>query len=373
MIKKTFSYTLLPINNDLSKRWFIKAKVFNIDTLSVEYLRKYDSRLNRFRTVDARLLVYPQVLASIDEDLQNNTTYWGSVEEYAEWKRQQVETKPTIIEVLIGQLETHKLRKKSYSTFLSKINNLHNYMKNNGLTEITQPDAVKFLAKFISPVTRNSNLSTLNGLLDEVGYMPNPFQGFKKLKESKQGRMYFTLRQLSELKRNILPKNKMLWVACEMQYYCLIRNGEMRDLLVGDVDLDSGLIVIRGEIAKNWKTLPVRIPKAFFQLLSDYIGDAPSGAYLYSKSGKPGGTQISTKYLNNELDKYLIRLKMKTPRHSFYSFKKSGAKGFLDMPNANYKALQRQGRWQDLREVESYTADLGVGDFAEQLDNIAPI
>ena len=45
----------------------------------------------------------------------------------------------------------------------------------------------------------------------------------------------------------------------------------------------------------------------------------------------------------------------------------------LDMPNANYKALQRQGRWQDLREVESYTADITVSDYADQLNNIAPI
>jgi hypothetical protein len=43
------------------------------------------------------------------------------------------------------------------------------------------------------------------------------------------------------------------------------------------------------------------------------------------------------------------------------------------MPNANYKALQSQGRWQDLREVESYTADITVSDYADQLNNIAPI
>jgi hypothetical protein len=119
--------------------------VFNINTLSIEYLRKYGSRLNRFKKAEARLLVYPQVLASIDEELQNNATYWSSIEEYAEWKQQQVETKPAIIEVLIGQLETHKLRKKSYTSLRSKINNLHNYMKNNWLTEITLPQTIKFL------------------------------------------------------------------------------------------------------------------------------------------------------------------------------------------------------------------------------------
>ena len=134
MIKKKISYTLLPTNNELDKRWFIKVKVFNINTLSVEYLRKYGSRLNRFRTVEARLLVYPQALASIDEELQKNATYWGSIEEYAEWKRQQVETKPAIIEVLIGQLETHKLRKKSYTSLRSKINNLH-----NSTTKVKEP------------------------------------------------------------------------------------------------------------------------------------------------------------------------------------------------------------------------------------------
>ena len=88
MIKKKISYTLLPTNNELDKRWFIKVKVFNINTLSVEYLRKYGSRLNRFRTVEARLLVYPQVLASIDEELQKNATYWGSAEEYIKSKTQ---------------------------------------------------------------------------------------------------------------------------------------------------------------------------------------------------------------------------------------------------------------------------------------------
>ena len=112
MIKKKISYTLLPTNNELDKRWFIKVKVFNINTLSVEYLRKYGSRLNRFRTVEARLLVYPQVLASIDEELQNNATYWGSIEEY----------------------ETHKLRKKSYTSLRSKINNLH-----NSTTKVKEP------------------------------------------------------------------------------------------------------------------------------------------------------------------------------------------------------------------------------------------
>lgn len=363
MVIKKFSLQIRPKDKDMKKRWFFQVKVFNPETGEYQHVKKYDPLLNRLKTIEERVAILPAAEKRINIELQNSI-YWASLEEYQENEKAKAVQAPDndntpivgdgIIAVLRTQLATHRLRKKSMTSLKSKINNLDNWMKEHNLTELSVDDATKFLSKFSSSVTRNSNLSTLTGLLEEANY-PNPFSKFKKLKENKQGRMYFTHRQLKELKQNILPNNKMLWVACEMQYFCLIRNGEMRGLRVGDIDLDSGLIIVRGEIAKNWKTLPVKIPTAFFQLLSDYIADAPSGDFVFSKMGKPGDQQISTKYLSVKFDKYLNKLGMKTPRHSFYSLKKSGAKGFLDMPNANYKALQRQGRWQDLREVESYT------------------
>ena len=87
-MKKNFSFNLLPANRDLQKRWFVQVKVFNAVTAKYDFLRKYDSRLNRLKTVEARLLVLPQALASIDEELQKNATYWGSAEEYIKSKTQ---------------------------------------------------------------------------------------------------------------------------------------------------------------------------------------------------------------------------------------------------------------------------------------------
>lgn len=252
MVIKKFSLQIRPKDKDLKKRWFFQVKVFNPETGEYQHIKKYDSLINRLKTLDERVAILSAAEKRINIELQNSI-YWASLEEYQENEKAKEVQPPDndntpivgdgIIAVLRTQLATHRLRKKSMTSLKSKINNLDNWMKEHNLTELSVDDATKFLSKFSSSVTRNSNLSTLTGLLEEANY-PNPFSKFKKLKENKQGRMYFTLRQLSELKRNILPKNKMLWVACEMQYFCLIRNGEMRGLRVGDIDLDSGLIIV---------------------------------------------------------------------------------------------------------------------------------
>lgn len=89
----------------------MQVKAFNAATTKYEFLRKYDSRLNRFSTVEARLLVYPQILASIDEELQKATTYWGSTEEYINSKTQSAKapTKTKLLRCLKKLWETANL------------------------------------------------------------------------------------------------------------------------------------------------------------------------------------------------------------------------------------------------------------------------
>ena len=146
----------------------------------------------------------------------------------------------------------------------------------------------------------------------------------------------------------------------------------MRDLLVGDIAVESEMIIIRGEIAKNKKTMPVKIPKPFIEPLKQYIGNAEVGMYFLSKAGSPGFTQISTKHLNSTFCVYLKKLGIKSQRRSFYSLKKSGTKALVDKPNANMKAVKRQGRWTDDATFEMYLADVTVMDFGAYLDDVKP-
>jgi integrase len=376
MMKKNFSFNLLPANRDLQKRWLVQVKVFNAETTKYEFLRKYDSRLNRLKTVEARLLVLPQALASIDEELQKNATYWGSAEEYIKSKTQSPKdsNENEIIGVLEKALENRKpsLRKKSYSSICSKVNNLRKFMTANKLVELKLEDSQKFIKQFKSPTTRNTHRSSLATLLRYAKFEPNHFEALPKEKENREGRLYFTNEQLIAIKEAIEPNNPMLWIACQMQYYCLIRNGEMRDLLVGDIAIESEMIIIRGEIAKNKKTMPVKIPKPFIEPLKQYIGNAEVGMYFLSKAGSPGFTQISTKYLNSTFCVYLKKLGIKSQRRSFYSLKKSGTKALVDKPNANMKAVKRQGRWTDDATFEMYLADVTVMDFGAYLDDVKP-
>ncbi len=54
----------------MQKRWLVQVKVFNTTTAKYEFLRKYESRLNRLKTAEARLLVLSQASVLIDEELQ---------------------------------------------------------------------------------------------------------------------------------------------------------------------------------------------------------------------------------------------------------------------------------------------------------------
>lgn len=374
VIKKFFP-KLRPKDNDLSARWFIQTKVFDTEKAGYTFVRNYDPRLNRLPTVEARLSVVDEIIETVKKQLAENPHYFGSMEEYIESKKVvEIIEKPIIpfVEALIEALESKKkdLRPKSYQSIKSNINNLVGFMVENNLQIFSLQDALSFAATFKTNTTRNSNIANLRTLAREAELQPNPFEGVKKNKENKQGRSPFTKRQLETLKKVISVEFPMLWIACMLQYYCLIRNGnEMTNIKVGDVDIEREKITIYDNASKNKTTLPTKIPKAFLADLKEYIGDSEPGYYLLSKDKKPGMVQLDSDYLYRQLERYLKRLGMKTKRHSFYSFKTNGVAQLI-YSRVPAKAIQRQGRWLRSEQVNAYTNQLSIDDFADFIDTV---
>jgi integrase len=211
----------------------------------------------------------------------------------------------------------------------------------------------------LSPTTINAYRNTLKSLYHWAKIGPeNPFKDVHKLREYRKSYRYFSEWQQQELAAVIPAYNKELWMACQFQYYLLLRPNELRLIRCGDFDLDNKRLMVPGSFSKNSIRMPVIIPDNFMPI-AENLRNYPPHFHVFSDKGCPGVRTHGEDYFSEKHQEILKRRKYNLDEYKFYSWKHTGAVMFY-LATGDIKALKEQGRWHSLDMVNQYLKNLGV-------------
>lgn len=212
--------------------------------------------------------------------------------------------------------------------------------------------------------TYNLYRRTLKKVLDGIGHQ-GLFNSIHKLKTSQTPAKYFQEYQKKRLKEYLSINAPELWMFCQYIYYCFLRPKELRHLKVGDIDLDTWRIRLKGENAKNWKFAYVCIPKNFRkEVFLSLDGRSPS-EYLFSSKKDPN-KPIGEKTMTTKHRRLLNKIGF-GEEYKLYSWKHTGAVACL-LSGVNIKHLQIHLRHHDLETVDKYIRQLGFEDLGDLED-----
>jgi integrase len=149
-------------------------------------------------------------------------------------------------------------------------------------------------------------------------------------------------------------KDPQLWLVCLMEYYCAIRPGEIRELRVGDVSLESGTIRVPGNVSKNRRSETIDIPEQLLKVLQEEweLAKYPPEWYIFSRDGMPGTQMVGRGRFRTRFLKIIKELGMPT-RYRLYSFKHTGAVKLVDAGVGIWE-LQQHFRHTSITTTEQY-------------------
>ncbi len=260
------------------------------------------------------------------------------------------------------------LRPDSLRAYESYVNNIFNYLKKRGKSEMF---AIEFTKKFVIDFTdyiyfekkrtaRTSNnylsfCSILANFMRDREFIPgDPTNGIRKRKNSRKKREVIPAPIRQSIFRYQSFKDKHFLTLCLTVYFCFIRRTEISKLLVRHVDLTNDTIFIPGEISKNSKDGIVTIPKKLKELLLLHLARATEEDFLFSgKDFKPGPLKLKPKKISDTWARMRKELEFKQ-EYQFYSLKDTGITELFRLNVPTIK-IRDQARHYDIKVTEAYT------------------
>lgn len=263
-------------------------------------------------------------------------------------------------------------RKKTRDSYRSRANILKEYL-------ISMPAPIKFVYQFdssfcndfldwiyldreSSPRTRNNYRGWLYGfaefLIARKHIKKNPVESIKVMPEHEKFRKDLSPEMLQQMSSYLEKEDKHFYLACLMQYYTLIRPGELSNLKVGDISIKNQTIFVSKEFSKNHKDAEVGLNKAIIKLMLDLNTFAsPSTHYLFGEGFKPNAAKYSADQFNRRWKKMREALHW-DEHYQFYSLKDSGIR---DLANSQGVVVARdQARHSDITTTNKYIQKHGV-------------
>ena len=298
------------------KDWYVDFTVFNPATNKMQR-KKY--MLNRYKTAHEREDMAAEMIHNIMKRLKAGwnpfvTTY--NPRYYTDFK--------TVLERYENciNIEANKgtLKAKTQHDYLSRLNQLKIYMRENGreiqvVNEFNTAFAIDFLDyllfdKDVSAKTRNNYRTWLSTFAT------------------------------------------WLYLACMMEYYTFIRPDELRHITIGDIDITNQTVYIDAKVSKNRKGQYVALNDAVLKIMiKQNIFSYPSHCYVFGHDIIPGERQININQFRLEWGK--VRKALNFPAsYQFYSLKDSGIR---DLANAEGIVVARdQARHSDIAVTNKY-------------------
>ncbi len=363
MEASTLKINLYPKSHSLFHTWYIEYSI------NGGVRKKKYGRLNHLPTVTERLREADRLRKIIEEE--NSSEIVLSSKKVNE-----------LLDILSAQFESHalSLKKKSEQTYRSKFDEFCRWMRlYRNMEEVRRLGLatafIKYLkAKELSATTINTYIETISMLYASSKKLKeeNPFDDIKKLREYRKSAKYFSAIQQRELSIEIPNRDPQLWLACQMQYYMLLRPGtELRLLKIQEIDLDEQTARITADDAKNDYTMTVRIPDEFLPQLQ-FLRNYPDHYYVFGSKGVPGEIAHNKKYFPDRHQAILRQLHYNVDLYKFYSWKHTGAAMYY-LATKDIKGLKEQGRWHSLDMVQEYLKNLGILDMEEVKSKFPPV
>ncbi|MEO5889747.1 MAG: tyrosine-type recombinase/integrase [Ferruginibacter sp.] len=367
--KKIFALNFYTAGNDLSKRWFVRIKVPNYTKGCLSWKKCYGD-INKFNSVDERLKACKELALEIETTQDYKATQGSRKPGYV---NENFYTSTIFQFKKQLAARAYRIRLSSKRRYNGLVKNLEAWLLQGGRPQLpigafSNNDAQSFLQFVVqglqqSNESHNQHLRLFKSFFVELilqGVVnKNPFAGIRGMEKINIPALYFNKGQIEILKLVIPNRDTQLWQFCNVMYYCFIRPGELRQLLISDIDFQEARIRMRPEITKNKKLQYVSIPSQLFRMFQDAgFNKYSKNYYLFGRDGLPGLVQLSTSSMKVRHQTILRGIKFST-EHKLYSWKHTGAIACAraGMP---LKDLQMQLRHSSLDQVNKYLASMLV-------------
>lgn len=365
-MNKNFCFKTYPLDLDLSQRWYLK---FEITDNSGQIRFKKIAVSLKCRTVEARLLEVERLKKLVEAGYDPKP------------KDKKEPSANRACERLKEELHKAKgeLKRKSVSCYRTYIRKFETFCQEKGLISVTDTTANDFLThlreKGLCGTTINNYRTVLKSYFQKLRasktVQKNAFDSTKKRKEISKSREYFRIHQRKLILEWCVEHDTPLVIAIKLIFYCFIRPGnELTGLQVGDVNLDDGILTVRGEISKNGLTERVKIPRQLLAVLTAMdLHKYPSDWYLLGREGKPSPVKMRIDGWNTRHTVALAAVGIvgKKRQWSIYSWKDAGAIE-LHKNNVPMRLIQLQLRHKNLATTSTYFYSFGISDLNELAD-----
>ena len=277
------------------------------------------------------------------------------------------------------KIKSKELRKSSDDTYLSFLRIFNIYLLHINrtdmlLSEFGKREAMQYLDyilihREVSALTRNNYLKAMKSifyvLVDREYIEKNPFSGIRKLKAEKKKRVVYSPAECGIICNFLKEYDRGLLLAVSLCYYCAIRPNEIRDLKVGDIDLEKGLVMFNGTHSKNKDLALITMPQHLIDYCKELrLNSYPKNFYVTGFKLKPCATRCGKNAIRRTHLKVLRLLKKHNmltdiENKSFYSWKDTAAR---DMINEGYNVavLMKHFRHESLETTQKYLESFGV-------------
>lgn len=262
-------------------------------------------------------------------------------------------------------VKTSQLTQKTYIDYSSRVNNFKEYAtKISPINYVYQIDRVYiesfldyiFIDKNNAPRTRNNYLtwcSSFSSWMVQHGYIEeNPCEKIKHLRNDEKHRKALKAEDLKRLHSYLEENNLFFLLACQVQYYTLIRPNEISHIKISDISVKDQTIFVSKNHSKNRRDGKVTLPKNVLSMMIKLgVLSYPSEYYLFGKNFHPSETHAESRIFREYWVN--VRKALNFPdTYQFYSLKDTGISDAID--KVGIVVVKDQARHQDIQTTNKY-------------------
>ncbi|HRH61591.1 MAG TPA: site-specific integrase, partial [Chitinophagaceae bacterium] len=274
----------------------------------------------------------------------------------------------------IGEMRCVGKKQNTKDTYWVYIENFRKWYMQNGMNCSVHQVGHLFLKDLMKKCRKNTTYNNYRRALDFIfddliefykkKYLVNPFKNIRRLPEAAETKKWFSKQQQLMIKNTIIAnKDDELWLACQLQYYCFVRPGEILEIQLGHIIWDRQKLLIKSSSAKNNLNKYIPVPEIVMRQLQSYK-DLPEHWYLFSPAHCPGVERYKLDSLSKRHAKILKKLKM--PRgYTFYSWKNTGAVELVKN-GTHMKTICMLMRHSKIETTDIYLQSLGLDDLINE-------
>ena len=344
------------------KEWYISYYAFDP---TINKLHRKKVKLNRIQSITKRRAIARKMCVDIDNKLQ---TGWSPYVEQAAPKAYQKlsEGLSTYLKQALKDSESANTER----SYISQMNKLNAFLEKNGKQDIyayqfspaMASDLMLEINVAVGKVTYNNNLAFFNiafNWLKEFNYIKNnPFANInmKSLKGHKTQKEPISPETRKAIAKYLADNNQNYLIMMMIEFYCLVRPGDLCALRKKHIDTTKWLIEVEAETTKNDNRSFRTIPLALIPFIRKLKLDGDQEDYVFSEDGKYGFTPGKTYCDPRKISKYWanLRPKFKLDKvHKFYSLKNSGIIDMLES-GISPEDVRQQADHSDLKVTSVY-------------------